>query len=83
MVILQNPIHPGEILKEELLAELGLTSEMLAKAVQAPPSLIESLTRQETGMTTDMAARLSQYLGTSPEFWLNLQRNYDLGSAAS
>ena len=80
MVILQHPIHPGEVLKEEFLSELDLSAEALAKAVQVPPSRIKSLMRQETDMTTDMATRLSKYLSSTPEFWLNLQRNYDLGA---
>jgi len=79
MVILQNPVHPGEALKEEFMAELDLSAEALAKAVQVPPSRIKSLMRQETDMTRDMATRLSKYLGTSSAFWLNLQCNYDLG----
>jgi len=55
MTLLQNPAHPGEILQEEFLPELGLSAETLAKAVQVPPTRIECLVRQETGVTADMA----------------------------
>ena len=82
MVILQNPVHPGEVLQKEFMAELDLSAEALAKAVQVSPVRIGDLVRQETGMTTDMATRLSKYFGTTSAFWLNLQRNYDLGFVA-
>ena len=83
MKILHNPVHPGDILKEEFMAELGLSAGELANAVQVSPAQIEGIVRRETAVTADMAARLSRYLGTSPDFWLNLQRNYDRGVATS
>ncbi|MBL1435412.1 MAG: HigA family addiction module antidote protein [Rhodobacteraceae bacterium] len=82
-MVLQNPVHPGEILKAEFLAELGLSAGNLAKAARVPLARIEGILRQEMDLTADMAIRLSKYLGTSPEFWLNLQRNYDHGIATS
>jgi len=83
MMILHNPVHPGDILKEEFMAELGLSAGELANAVQVSPAQIEGIVRRETAITADMAARLSRYLGTSPDFWLDLQRNYDRGVATS
>jgi len=82
MVIIENPVHPGEILKEEFLEELGLSAGKLAKALRVPRTRIERIVRREMGVTADTATRLSKYFGTSPEFWLNLQRGFDLGIAA-
>jgi len=81
--MLHNPVQPGDILQEEFLTDLCLSAETLAKAVHTPLTRIENLAQKETRVTSDMAARLSQYLGTSPEFWLNLQCNYERESVAS
>ncbi|WP_371171620.1 HigA family addiction module antitoxin [Aliiroseovarius sp. 2305UL8-7] len=82
MVILKNPVHPGEILQEDFLAEFGLTAGKLAKALNVPRTRIERLVSQDRGVSPDTAFRLSKYFGTTPEFWLNLQRGYDLAVAA-
>lgn len=76
------PVHPGEILREEFLAPLGLTPYALAAACQVPRTRMERLARQETPVTADTALRLGRYFGTGPEFWLNLQSLYDLAIAA-
>ena len=81
MVVLKNPVHPGEILKSEFLDELDLSSGKLAKSINVPRTRIERLVKQQVGMTPDTALRLSKLLGTSAEFWLNLQKNYDLALA--
>ena len=61
-------IHPGEILREEFLAELDLTPYALARALGVPRTRIERIVREETPVTTDTALRLGRYFGTSAEF---------------
>ncbi len=76
------PVHPGEILREEFLAPLGLTAYAVAQACRVPPTQIERLAREESPMTADTALRLGRYLGTGPEFWMNLQSGHDLAQAS-
>ena len=75
---MKPPIHPGEILREEFLLPLDMTSYALAKSLGVPRTRIERLAREETPVTPDTALRLARYFGTSPEFWMNLQTSYDL-----
>lgn len=82
MVILANPVHPGEVLKTEFLDEMGLTAGKVAKAILVPRSRIERIIRRELGVTADTASRLARLFGTTPEFWMNLQRGYDLAVVA-
>ncbi|MFG5379738.1 HigA family addiction module antitoxin [Yoonia sp. R2-816] len=82
MVILHNPVHPGEILKSDFLDEMQLTAGKVAKAIFVPRSRIERIVTKQMGVTADTASRLGQYFGTSAEFWMNLQRSYDLAVAA-
>lgn len=72
-----TPIHPGEVLKDEL-EELGLTQSALAKYVGVFPKTINEICRGKRGISAEMAMRLSIVLGASPQFWLNLQNNYEL-----
>jgi addiction module HigA family antidote len=76
-----GPIHPGEILREEVLVPLGMSPYALAAALHVPRTRIERLVREETPVTPDTALRLARYLGTSAEFWLKLQARYDLETA--
>lgn len=78
MTLLQVPVHPGEILKHEFLAEMGVSAGKLAKHIDVPRTRIERLCAEETSMTVDTARRLARALNTTPEFWLNLQVHYDL-----
>jgi antitoxin HigA-1 len=82
MVILKNPVHPGEVLQEEFLDELNLTAGKLAKALHVPRTRIERLVAQKMGVSADTAFRLARFFDTTPEFWLNLQRGYDLSVTA-
>lgn len=82
MVILQNPVHPGEVLKTEFLDEMGLTAGKVARAIHVPRTRIERIVKRQMGVTADTATRLARLFGTTPEFWLNLQRGYDLAMAA-
>lgn len=83
MVVFANPVHPGEILKTEFLDEMNLTAGKVAKAIFVPRTRIERIVSQKLGMTADTASRLARYFGTSPEFWMNLQRGYDLATVAN
>ena len=71
------PVHPGEILKDELI-ELGLSANAFAKALGVPTNRITMILRGQRGISADTALRLSRYFGTSPQFWMNLQQSYDL-----
>ncbi|MDE0181213.1 MAG: HigA family addiction module antitoxin [Caldilineaceae bacterium] len=75
-----RPVHPGEILSEEL-DELGMTADALADALDIPAETILTVLKGEGRLTADMALRLSRYLGTTPQLWLNLQKTFELRSA--
>jgi len=75
------PITPGEMLKEEFLAEYGLSQNRLAKAIGVSPNRIAEIINNRRRITADTALRLSLYFGNSPEFWMNLQTDYDLKMA--
>ena len=75
-----EPIHPGEHLAE-FLEELGISQYRLATAIRVPPRRINEIVHGRRGVTADTALRVGKALGTSPEFWLNLQRMYDLDVA--
>lgn len=81
MTMLQVPVHPGEILRHEFLEEMGISAGKLARHIRVPRTRIERLVKEETAVTVDTARRLSRALGTSVEFWLNLQMNFDLASS--
>ena len=72
-----RPIHPGEILKDEL-EELELSANAFAKELAVPTNRITSILNGKRSITADTALRLSRFFGTTPEFWLNLQASYDL-----
>ena len=71
------PIHPGEHLAE-ILEELGISQYRLAYAIRVPPVRINEIVHCRRSITADTALRIGQALGMTPEFWLNLQRMYDL-----
>jgi addiction module HigA family antidote len=73
-----RPIHPGEILREEFIVPLGLSAHALAMALKVSAPRINDVVREKRAITPDTALRLSRYLGTTPQFWLNLQTSYDL-----
>jgi addiction module HigA family antidote len=72
------PVTPGEMLKEEFLADYGLSQSQLARAAGISPNRIAEIVNNRRRITADTALRLSLYFGNSPEFWLNLQSHYDL-----
>ncbi len=74
-------VHPGEVLREEVMAPLGLSARALARALNVPANRIGAILSGERGITADTALRLARYLGTSPDFWLGLQADHDLRHA--
>ena len=75
-----TPIHPGEHLAE-MLAELGVSQYRLARTIGVPPRRINEIIHGRRSITADTALRIGRALGTTPEFWLNLQRMHDLDLA--
>jgi len=74
----ENLIHPGEILKEEYLKPMGISSNTLAIALRVPATRIGDIIHKRRGINADTALRLGQYFNTTAYFWMNLQTNYDL-----
>ncbi|GJL92885.1 HigA family addiction module antitoxin [Hyphococcus sp.] len=70
--------HPGEILREEFLKPLEMSSNALAIALSVNAPRVNDIVREKRAVSPEMALRLSRYFKTSPEFWLNLQQSYDL-----
>jgi antitoxin HigA-1 len=73
-----RPIHPGEMLREEFLVPLGISAGQLAKSIGVPRTRIERLIREETALTLDTALRLARYFRSTPDFWINMQHQYEL-----
>ena len=76
----RNPIHPGEILADEL-EEIGITAAELSRQIDVPPNRISQIVRGMRDITADTALRLGKFFGTGPEFWMNLQKAYELDKA--
>jgi addiction module HigA family antidote len=81
MSLITNPSHPGEVLRELYLLALEMSAPALAQRLQVPRTRIERLVKGETALTADTAMRLATYFGTTPEYWMNLQRAWDLARA--
>ncbi|SJM94982.1 HigA family addiction module antitoxin [Crenothrix polyspora] len=73
-----RPIHPGEILREEFLAPLGMSVNALAIALHVPSTRLHEIVKERRGITTDTALRLARYFNMSAQFWLGLQTAYEL-----
>lgn len=73
-----RPIHPGEILREEFMVPMGLSASALAIALRVPAPRINDVVRERRAVSADTALRLARYFGTSAEFWLGLQSDYDM-----
>jgi antitoxin HigA-1 len=73
----RTPIHPGEHLAEEL-RELGITAAELSRQIDVPVNRITGIINGQRGITADTALRLGHWFGTSPQFWMNLQQQYEL-----
>lgn len=77
-----HPVHPGEVLLEEFLKPMGLSQNRLALDIGVPPRRINEIVLEKRRITADTALRLARYFGTSPQFWMGLQTDYDLDTAA-
>jgi len=73
-----DPIHPGEILREEFMTPLGISINRLAREVAVPPGRISAIVGGKRAITADTALRLGRYFNVTPQFWLNLQSEFDL-----
>ena len=80
---LLEPVTPGDILLHEFMEPLGLSANALATALRVPANRITGILAASRGITADTALRLARYFGTSPQFWMNLQRDYDLRMAGT
>jgi addiction module HigA family antidote len=75
------PVHPGEVLAEEFLAPLEMSSAALARAIGVPANRVSAIVAGRRSVTGDTALRLAAAFGTTPEFWMTLQSGYDLAVA--
>ena len=82
MMTKRKPVSPGEMLEEEFMKPLGLTQTELARTMGVERRLVNELCNGRRAITADTALRLSRYFGTTPQFWMNLQANYELELAA-
>jgi addiction module HigA family antidote len=73
-----QPVHPGEVLYEDFIAPAGITVHRLALNLRVPANRIHEIVRGDRSISADTALRLARYLGTTAQFWLNLQASYDL-----
>ncbi|MDP6707598.1 MAG: HigA family addiction module antitoxin [Alphaproteobacteria bacterium] len=72
------PIHPGEHLAEDFMVPFGLSARKLARALYVPANRISAIVAGKRAVTPDTALRLAKYFGTTAEFWMNLQKNYEI-----
>lgn len=75
-----RPIHPGEILRDEM-DTLGLSANAFAKALDVPTNRITGILKEQRAVTADTTLRLAQFFGTTPDFWMGLQTSYDVKKA--
>ncbi len=73
-----GPVHPGEVLLEEFLKPMGISQNRLARAMRVPSNRIYDIVLQRRGVSAETALRLAKALGTTPQFWMNLQCMHDL-----
>jgi addiction module HigA family antidote len=76
-----KPVHPGEVLQEEFLKPMGLSQNRLALAVGVHARRINEIVLKKRGITADTALRLARFFDSSPQFWLGLQKDYELDVA--
>ena len=76
-----RPVHPGEILREDVLAPLGLSVNALAAALRVPATRVHEIVKERRAITPDTALRLARYFGGDAQSWLNLQTAFDLKTA--
>jgi addiction module HigA family antidote len=76
--ITRKPVHPGEILREEFMKPLGISINGLALELHVPVTRISQIVNERRGITADTALRLARHFGTSADFWMNIQKDYEL-----
>jgi addiction module HigA family antidote len=76
--VTRAPVHPGEMLREEFMKPLGISINRLALELHVPVTRISQIVNERRGITADTALRLARHFGTSADFWLNLQKDYEL-----
>ena len=76
--IARRPTHPGEILREEFMPDFGLSVAKLAEALGVSRQSVNELVHERRSLSPNMALRLARLFGTSPQYWLNLQRGIDI-----
>lgn len=81
IVISRKPTHPGEMLREEFLPDFGLTVAKTAELLHVSRQTVNELVRERRSVSADMAVLLARLFGTTPQYWLNMQRNVDLWDA--
>ena len=77
----KSPIHPGEFLREEFLIPLGMTARMLASKIKMPEGRVVGIVKERRGLDGDICLRLARFFQMSPEFWMNIQKDYELETA--
>lgn len=81
IIISRKPTHPGEMLREEFLPDYGLSIAKAAELLHVSRQSVNELARERRSVSADMAVRLARLFGTTPQYWLNMQRNIDLWNA--
>ena len=76
--ITRTPVHPGEMLREEFMKPLGISINGLALELHIPVTRVNEIVNERGGITADTALRLARHFGTSADFWMNMQRDYEL-----
>jgi addiction module HigA family antidote len=76
--ITRNPVHPGEMLREEFMKPLGISINGLALELHVPVTRVSEIVNERRGVSADTALRLARYFGTSADFWMNIQKDYEL-----
>jgi antitoxin HigA-1 len=76
--ITRTPVHPGEMLHEEFMKPLGISINSLALELHVPVTRVSEIVNQRRGITADTALRLARHFGTNADFWMNLQKDYEL-----
>ena len=79
--ITRDPVHPGEMLREEFMQPLGISLSSLASDLHIPVTRLRDIVHERRGLTAETALRLARYFGMTAEFWMNLQKDYDLITA--
>ena len=73
-----NPVHPGDVLREDFMKPLGLSAYAVAKAIGSTPIAISQIIRRKRGVSAEMALKLGRLFNVSPELWMGIQADYDL-----